>query len=288
MFSIVKFLITLDNSLFSLLRILKHFTKVNEIFKRSQKNEALLIIGNGPSLDIDSLQEFNCKKKGDILVVNDFGYSEYFFRIKPKYYVLYDDYYFNLINEDINERVDLLYNTIFKKVNWEMNLIIPNVRKSFFLKSKFKFSSLINVIYINCIPFTGFDFIRSQLLLRNLTIFPVRNVIVASIFLGINLRYRNLFLFGVDHDIIKDLTVDKKNNVKLSIRHFYSQSSEPIIWYDSAGIKYTMAKALEDILIMFRGYEELQKYAVKRRSYIVNMNPNSFVDAFPKQKAVTK
>lgn len=288
MFSILKFLITLDNSLFSLMRIFKHFTKVNAIFKISQKNEALLIIGNGPSLDIDSLQKFNFEKKGDILVVNDFGYSEYFFRIEPKYYVLYDDYYFNPINADINGKVDLLYNSIFNKVNWEMNLIIPNIRKSFLLKSKFKFSSSINVIYINCVPFTGFDFIKRQLLLRNLTIFPVRNVIVASIFLGLNLRYRNLFLFGVDHDIIKDLTVDEYNNLKLSIRHFYSQSSEPIVWYDSAGIKYTMTKALEDILIMFRGYEELQKYAVKRNSNIINMNPNSFVDAFPKQKAINK
>ena len=108
-------------------------------------------------------------------------------------------------------------------------------------------------------------------------------MIVAGIFLGINLRYKNLFLFGVDHDLVNDLTVDRYNNVRLLIRHFFSKSSESVVWYDSAGIKYTMSRALEDILIMFRGYEELQKYAVKKRSNIINMNPNSFVDAFPKQ-----
>jgi hypothetical protein len=288
MISIAKFFIELVNSFYSFLRILRHYSKVNDIFKRSQKNDSLIIVGNGPSFRIDCLLKFNLKLNGDVLVVNDFGYSDYFFRIKPKYYVLYDDYYFNSLTLDNKERVNLLYRGIFKKVDWNMNLIIPNIRKDFFLKSNFDFPLFINIIYINCVPFAGFDFIKRKLLIKNLSIFSIRNVIVASIFIGINLRYKNLFLFGVDHDLVRDLSVDKHNNVRLSFKHFYSNSSESIVWYDSAGIKYTMAKALEDIMIMFRAYEELQKYALERRSNIINMNPSSFVDAFPKKDVYTE
>lgn len=270
-------------SFISLVQIARNYSKVNSIFYNIPIKKSLLVLGNGPSLNLKEVVDFQLLSDGDILVVNDFAYIEEFFRLKPKYYVLYDDYYFDSENVSEGSKLSLLYSEIFHRVDWPMYLIIPNIRVDFIEHFHQNWSGSIDIVGLNCVPFKGFDFLRSFMLRRNLTIFPIRNVIVAGLFIGINTHYKKIFLFGVDHDIISDLTVDEDNKVRLKVRHFYSGKTKAEIWKDAKGVDYTMSKALQDILVMFRGYEAVYKYSILHHVQIINMNPKSFIDAFPKK-----
>ena len=69
------------------------------VYHQKNKNitKKILIFGNGPSLNetISFILKNNIRPKFDLLCVNDFAATNYFYELKPSLYLLMDNGYFS-------------------------------------------------------------------------------------------------------------------------------------------------------------------------------------------------
>lgn len=272
--------------------LIKHFINTIVWFLYQYKNEdfknylinnetstrSIAILGNGPSLDkdLDRIKNINVDQ---FMVVNNFALSSLFFNLKPKYYIIVDPAYFfdEIFLKDDNE--------VWKKlmeVNWRLNLLIPfnnyvilQKKRHFIFQNKF-----IEITPLHIRSFNGFDLIKNILYKYNLSMPRVQNVVISSIFVSLNMNFKNIYILGVDHSWTKDIFVDYQNRVCITNKHFYNHEHESQPFYNIYGVQYKMHEILRDFAFMFEGYHELKKYSTKKNCNIINVTNNSFIDAF--------
>ncbi len=260
------------------------FFKKNIIKNININNEVeCCILGNGPSLNDDLKANYNFFETRTLMVVNAFSKSDYFEKLKPKYYILIDPVFWNKnINEIHFKELEVL-NIINEKVNWNLNIIVPFVAyKS--IKNKFLQNKYIHVYFYNhTIVSNHFSRkIRNKLYSIGAGTPIFQNVVSASMFNALNLKFIKIFLFGVEHSWIKNIYVNKDNVVCLKEEHFYEiQNSLPL--YDGNGKNYKISKLLSDYSNMFHGYMLIEEYSKYKKALIVNMTQDSYIDAFVKK-----
>lgn len=234
--------------------------------------EKLVILANGPSLK-EEIANIDFKGK-DISVLNDFYKSPWYKTLKPNYYVLADPMFF--LNEDF-------FMSFIKDINWDMYLYVP-----YYYWNKMDILKKMNHSYIKVIPYhsenyNGFMCLKNLLYKEGLSMPKVQNVLVASIFTGLNMGYKYIYLYGVDHSWTKTLGVNNNNEVCAVDSHFYDTdkpSFSPYWKNPATREQYKMHELLRDFAYMFESYHELRCYADSLGSKIVNMTKNSFIDAF--------
>lgn len=240
-----------------------HISKVNNV-------SILTILANGPSLK-DNLDQINFTQ-GEFSVVNDFYKSPYYQKIKPQYHVLMDPLYFRK-NEDIKPFVD--------SVHWDMKLIVPYYAWKGVNMLRNMPNKHIEVIPCNMVSYNGFECFRNWIYQQGLAMPKAQNVLVASIFAGINMGYKEIRLYGVDHSWTESIRVNDKNEVCLTDSHFYDTEEVNLLpWHKASGEQYKMHEVLRDLAQMFDSYHQLRKYADFRDCKIVNCTKDSFIDAF--------
>jgi hypothetical protein len=250
-----------------------------------QLNKPASILGSGPSLKEELMN--NSFSSSDVWVVNDFAISEYYSKIKPKYYIFADPDYWIESSEPNNQREEV-FNQITMNTDWDMVILFPN--------KALRNCSLLNIaknnLKIKILGFNTFIFklhntsITNFNLKYNLTA-PTQNVIAAAIYIAINLGYKRIEIFGADHSWTEDLRVNNKNQVCLIDRHFYD--SENQIYYlkpwkkAAANDFFSMYEILKTLSNIFLQYEYLQRYAIENDVTVNNCTPNSFIDSFQKK-----
>lgn len=234
----------------------------------------LMILANGPSLKKTIETLYIDTEEYDVRVVNDFCRHRIFFSLKPKSYVLADPLFFN-DTPRAKEVMELLNN-----VSWPMALYIPYAcRKKFNGKIT---NSNIKIILYHSLQYNGWKKIRNFLYRKGLSMPRPQNVLIPSIFIGINQGYKEIDLYGVEHSWTNEIRVDDKNQVCLVDSHFYDNSKPELKpWHKGSGEPvYKMHEILRDLAWMFDGYHQLQEYAESSDCKIVNCTPDSFIDAF--------
>lgn len=263
---------SLYNSFFWLcFQILRENFKNYLSFQKSSKK--LVILANGPSLK--NVDIANVVKEMDVCVVNDFCKSDLFWKIKPRIYVLADPLYFN---EEMRE-TELETIKSLMRVKWSLSLLVPF---SVYKIAKDKISnSYIQICPYHTNPYQGWDNIRFLLYDKGLSMPRIQNVLIPSIFCAINMGYRCIEIYGVDHSWTQDIRVDSQNRVCLTDSHFYDQEKISLNpWKKCTGEQYKMHEILRDLAYMFEGYHLLREYANRNNCVICNMTSNSFIDAF--------
>ena len=109
--------------------ILRSFIETKNLNRKSiiklNPNKKLLIIGNGPSLKEDIRRINLIHHSCDIFVVNNFANYEYFKKIKPNFYFLWDQMFWaNTVNEKLIKNRKILFSKI-NKINWNMQIVCP-------------------------------------------------------------------------------------------------------------------------------------------------------------------
>lgn len=247
------------------------------------KSENLYILANGPSFNQDLSENFEAIQKGDIIVVNGFANSDLFVQLKPTYYVLIDPLYWdnNIPNSDVDHERMVLFK-ILRETDWEMILYVPQ-RGYSRIRNVFKGNSKIKVVWFNDFVLnTKWDKINFSFYKLNLACPNLQNVLVASIFLAINLGYRKIFLAGTDHSWLKSIVLNENNDVCIKHDHFYEKEGELVPWISNNGSVYKMHEILFDLHNIFKGYYELNKYANASDVEIINFTKESYIDAFKK------
>lgn len=232
----------------------------------------LTILANGPSLK-EELPEIDYSE-GDFCVVNNFYMSPYYAMIKPKYHVLADPAYFN---QSVN------IEPFIQSVNWELKLLVPyyawkrmNILRN--LPNKY-----ITVVPYHAVKMVSFKCIDYLLYKIGLAMPGIPNVLAPSIFCGINMGYKKIVIYGVDHSWTENIRVNNENQVCLTDSHFYDQEEVSLKPWRKAseghGV-YKMYEILGDLARTFEVYHILKGYAHSQKCHIVNKTKRSYIDAF--------
>jgi hypothetical protein len=262
--------------------LLSKFKKLPHI---ELKNDEVVVLGNGPSLNKSIEDNLDFLNNKALFCVNYFAESEKYTVLKPEFYVLIDPgFYIDDIHDSIKIKRKKLFETINQKTTWKINLFMP------FLSKKYKnnYSDLlknnnINITYFNNIKLEGFKSFIFKFTKLHLGLPRPQNVLVPSLILTINIGFKKIYLTGADHDWIKNLIVNIENKVCTAHSHFYDTETklEPVYLDGKAANTFEL---LETFAKMFRSYFLINEYSKKRNAKIINITPNSFIDAFEKQE----
>jgi hypothetical protein len=285
--AILIFFRLLSATLVSLLKIV-HYSKLFPKIKtlRTVQKSDCYVLGTGPSLKDNLKYNIELLKTKDLFVVNDFVKSDYFEVLKPKYYVLIDPcYWSSYVHRDFLEDGIIVLNTINKKVNWPIFLIVPDeAYKTSLFKNIFDNNKNVNLVNFNSTSVSGFKWFSFLTFKNFLGMPPVNNVLGACIFSAINIQYSEINILGADHSWTQDLIVNEKNQVCYSNPHFYDEVNLAYLPLKTVyGQYYTMHGILRDYALMFEGHHILRCYADFRKVKIFNLSKNSFIDAFERR-----
>ena len=252
------------------------FKSKKGILERVDITKPILLLGNGPSLSLE-LSNLNYDDY-EFMVVNQFALSTYFNRLKPKNYIISDPMYFSDILDSAKSTKQKLF-SIFNEVNWDLSLYCRRDSTSYL--KKYINNDHISFVEINSdIEISGFSFIKNSLIDRQLGFPSGRNVLNGALILLIWLGFKRIYLLGADHDMFKQFEVDKKSGKIYSVvKHFYTHevSKRHIRPFEGKLYDWLVAFGL-----MFKGYEEVYKYANHRNVQIINCTQKSFIQTFEK------
>jgi hypothetical protein len=114
-----------------------------------------------------------------------------------------------------------------------------------------------------------------------------QNVLIAALFVAINMSYKKIYLFGADHSWHETIELNSKNIVCFRDAHFYDNDDAHLIpFYKGYANQdtFTMQELFDAFATMFRGYDMLQVYARSLGCKIYNLSSKTFVDAFERIK----
>lgn len=263
----------------------KNYIKEAGINNKVLSNK-IVILANGPSLKKDLMKIVSTKssKNYDYCVVNYFANDPTFEVLKPKIYVLSDPQF--LANNCFKEKAIQLYNTLNEKVSWPMNLYIQYSFLNEIKKQNLVTNENIKIVPFHSTVYKGFKKFRNYLFDKGLASADYGTVVHHCISISINLGYKELNLYGVDHTFFDGLMVNDKNEVCRKITHFYDTKeaeAEPIYHhYTKKQIPFTMSFFLFDHMRIFQGHEILSQYAKSRDVKILNRTKGSLIDAYTK------
>ncbi|HUX83941.1 MAG TPA: hypothetical protein VMV20_01825 [Chitinophagaceae bacterium] len=263
-------------------------------FRRDPDLRRVFILGNGPSLMEDYLRFRDALRAGDSIGVNRFAVSELFTELKPKLYVLCDPVFCSREEEvespTLLEMRRQLFATIRSRLDWDMTLLVPGYGYR-------EIALQLSHSRLRILPFNSAKldhrlpgWIKYPLLRKNYACFSLNNVMVASIYLSINLGYRQIILLGADHSWSEQMRVDDQNRVIMEDPHFYdgSQKTPQVLLSGTQGHhgQYGAAAFFQDLVNTFTIYQELERYAKKMGAQVWNASARSYIDAFDRIREI--
>jgi len=279
-----KFTSQCINTILSLLKILVQ-SKFNIELPIAIDNTCI-VLGNGPSLK-KSLEAnkvfFNTHP---IICVNSFSVADEFTQLKPLYYVMLDPFFW----EGKTETILKTFQYLEEKTTWTLYLFVPQYAKNKTVFTELqKKNSNIKLVAYNYTVFKGFSGIAHRFYKKNLAMPQCLNVTISALFLGLNMGYKEVFLFGADHTWHENLHMSDDNILFTKVPHFFDDETaiKYVPFYKSGNPQMGTQKAHEFFNIWsrtFYAYTQLSDYATYLHRRIYNASEVSFIDAFERKK----
>jgi hypothetical protein len=274
---LLKILKKLTETITSIIAVLIFSKKFNVRIPKKNSNE-LVVLGNGPSINELYKNNKNFLISKDTIATNDFARSDLFKIIKPNFYTIADPLIFNdKVADEIKKRSVAIFQNI-NEADWTISLYVPFKYKKY-IEQKIN-NKNVTIFYFNHTPCSGFEIVVNYLFDKKLGMPYLKNILIAALILGIYLRYKNIYLWGVDHDWMKYMVLNKDNILCLNSHHFYDEDKQEV-WYKEDSIPWNVSEALSSMAKMFNSYEVVNAYAKKKEISILNQTQNSMIDAFP-------
>ena len=255
--------------------------EVKRVGTVGERRPTMAVLGNGPSLK-GELEELLCDHASrDFMAVNFFAEDERFMVLRPAYYVLSDPMFFRLTS--LRGRIEQFYRTLNERVTWPMNLYVQYYNPEHFDYRAHLTNPLIRIVRFHTITYYGFRTVRHWLFNHGLGSGNFGTVVQVGELIALQLGYRRVELYGVDHTLLEGLTVDGENRLCRADRHFYDDDTTPHLkpmMQKVPEVPYTMAVYLQEVADLFRGHELLRDYADSLGAEIVNCTRSSMIDAY--------
>lgn len=250
--------------------------------KNDRKGRAATVLANGPSAREIIISRGDLLNGTDLLVLNNFGNQEYFFKLKPRYYIILDPAYYNSEikvesekNTNNDRRDEHMLQENLKKVDWDMILFMPSLREARKSYSLYGSNPHISVVPFNTTRIMGFDRFQNFLIGCSQGLPSSRNVIIPAMILMANLGYKTIYLYGCEFSWTKTMDVDPNNGMMFfNDRHFYNK--EEMRYFGKGGYVWW----LDAISEMLHGTEQVSKFADSIGVRIINRTKGSFIDSF--------
>jgi hypothetical protein len=244
-----------------------------------------IVLGNGPSLKESLIKYPDFFKKHKLVCVNSFSITPEYTTLKPSYYVMLDPGLWLGGHETGKKTFEAIQNS----TTWNITLFIPATASGVPVFSEISpINKNINVVFFNYTVYTGFRGIGNWFYKNNLAMPQSQNVLVASLFLSVNMGFKNVYLFGADHTWHQTLHVNDDNILCFRDVHFY-ENEEKVSYrpfYKGAHLKetFSVAEIFATWAKVFSGYFALNNYAETKNCTIYNASEISFIDAFKRIK----
>lgn len=271
---------------FSLGRILFLSKKPSKLSSIKTKNE-VVVLANGPSFNelYSNNKAFLVGK--DTLCVNFFPLSPLFEEIKPNYAIISGPMFWQ---EHLGERNDKLTKPLFdalaQKTTWNLVFFIPcEARNWKNWQATLSKNKNISIYYYNNTPIDGWKKFQHLIFDLHLGMPRPQNILVPSIYMLIQLRYKKVYLWGVDHSWLKEISVNDDNLALVHQKHFYDENeSKPFPMGVGEQPKYHVHNILYKLMKAFESYFTLRGYADKCGVTIINNTEGSYIDAFERMR----
>lgn len=241
------------------------------------------LLCNGPSLK-DVLPKVGEMKNQDFGVVNFFGSFDEFKNIKPKVYCLCDPMFFKDIPENSKlSQVKEIFHILDKDVDWDMKLIIPVHNRNLFKEFAKITNPHIDICCANQLAYPFSDKLNFWLYKKNWSCPNPQTVAVLAIYAAINMGYKVIHLYGVDHTFMKGMCVNDNNVLCMTYEHFYDDKLEVKPLINVFGTSPTIAEELQTIVNIFDSHQRLEKYSKYVGCKIWNHTQGSFIDAYERK-----
>lgn len=272
------------STIVSVVKVLLRLKHKSNLPKTDKKN--CIVLGNGPSLK-HSIEEYSAAlKENSLICINSFSTTDQYPQLQPQYYVILDPaFWLNNAEPFVGQTFDAIIN----KTSWKLYLMVPYyARNSSVLTSLENKNKNIEIVYFNYTVFNGFKQLAHLLYRKNLAAPQSQNVLVVSLFLAINLGFKNIYLLGADHTWHENLHVNENNELCLKDVHFYDneQKINYRLFYKAASKTelFKMHEILATFAKTFYGYHLIEDYAKYSDVAIFNASGVSYIDAFERKK----
>lgn len=242
----------------------------------------LVVLGNGPSLAKNLEEDADWLRRADTLAVNFFANTPQFRKLRPKYYVLADPHFFDKADTDPNVRklIDSL-----NSIDFPMTLYIPAKSAK---KERLFTNPNLTVGRFSFTAVEGYRWFENAAFSGQWGMPRPRNVLIPSLMIGIWLGYRQIYILGADHSWLQTLRVDSENHVVSVQPHFYKEDDKEVQRIRQVYVQHPLHEVLESMMIAFRSYHAINRYAGLAGAAILNATPDSMIDAFPRAPLPTK
>ena len=288
----MKLLLTIQSFIEKLVQTLATLGKILLLSKTTKKppkavHNELVILGNGPSLKDFLTYHRKFLQNKSRLAVNHFADSDAFVEVQPDYYLInVPEFWTNNVDDDVRQRRNNLVKNLIDKTTWQMTLLLGiGAKKSPEWQSILEKNKHIKIFYLNPTPVAGFTRFKHFCYRKQWGMPRPHNVLIPSLIMSINMQFDKIYITGADHNWMKELFVADDNTVYLTQKHFYDlQTAKPGVMKKIGKGKRKMHEILIKFVHSFAGYFDINDYAKKRGVKIINITPNSFIDAFERMK----
>ncbi|MBP3299629.1 MAG: hypothetical protein J6L73_08150 [Muribaculaceae bacterium] len=242
---------------------------------RRGEGAELTVLGNGPSLNRTIEENGSFLMGRDRLAVNFAANAPQFAQLRPQFYVLADPHFFTA-GKDAN--VDRLWDNL-RAADWGMTLYVPAAR---YRQAAAAVGTRLTVKKFNLTPGEGTPALVRPLYDKGLAMPRPRNVLIPSLMIAMREGYRRIYIAGADHTWTRTLGVDDRNRVVSVQPHFYKDDKKEQTRVNTEYAGYRLHDILYSMYVAFRSYHTIAAYASRRGVSILNITPDSMIDAFPR------
>ena len=268
--------------------LLRDGVHINKI-KFLKTCDRAVVLGNGPSLNLDRDRVVSRVGISDFVCVNTFCNDELYPIVKPKIYVFLDPIFFTEhVNKCSKDKREHVFRTLNTKTEWDMLVLLPNSADIRVLQS------MITNQYVRILKYNGLMssmFFRYGAMLRvafDIGFYgpPRINVLVHALFLSIRAGYKKIELFGADFDYHKKLEVHQDTN-ELLLRAEYFNAPTQVVSIKTTILEESDLTASEffyDVSVAYGAFNMVKLYARDCKVKIVNCSSYSMLDMFERDR----
>lgn len=235
---------------------------------QSPKAEPIHIFMNGPSLN-DTLQ-YVYRNPGKTMMVNlALCYiQDMEICIQPDYYCFVDPAF-----ADTNHPAGMKLQNLLNKYEQMLDVYTTGqILKALKINNQ---NLIMHEIYSSICPKGVFYLWR-----KNMASPYFQGVVVAALYVAIQLGYKKIFLHGADQNGMKNLRVNIENQILGSGGHFYEKENNSQQQLFTG--EYNMKIEFEACSRLYDALYEIKRYADDLGVSIINLSPESWIDCFDK------
>lgn len=251
------------------------------------------ILTNGPSLK-QTLEDYDNGKieiDNNSFFVNLSALDSHFLKIKPMHYCLSDPMFYQdyLPKKDAVRR---MYDIMNNDVDWDMYLYLCFPTEKEYSKLE-EYAGLTNphikIVRMNRKTCTSLSPMWRNKLYATGYFMPEDGTIAnTAIYLALLEGYKEIRLYGADHNYFLEFAVNDKNELCSLDSHFYDKEKPVMKPFKNTCVAEDRAFRVHEwfyiMYVMFESHELLQQFSQYLGAHILNCTPGSMIDSYERIK----